>query len=47
MQIWTALIAMVVLRYLQIAQHLEMELVQSGGLAALSTVRLPRPVELD
>jgi transposase len=43
-QIWTALIAILLINYLQIKSHLRLEPVQSGGTATAAPVRLSRSV---
>ena len=45
-QIWTALIAMLLLKYLQMRSSFRLELLQSGGPTAAAVVRLSRPDEL-
>ncbi len=46
-QVWTALIALLLLKYLQLRAPLRLEPVQSRRPAAPAVVRLPRPVLLD
>ena len=45
-QIWTALIALLAIKYLQMRASFELVVIQSGGLAAPAAVRLPGSVGL-